>query len=546
MKSIIEVKNEETILTNNSKNTLKSNKSKASASTYKSKQDNCIFVNKVIICIFGIYYGISFFFDLPTMYFVKDVLESPPGSYSQISAITLIPWSFKPVFGFISDYFPIFGYKRKSYLILNSLILIFTWLMFILHNNSILESIILLLIINICLCFTCVVCDAVVVETTKEMISNSLGIDSESKDKEEFEIETKKIISMYVLMKNIGFIINSFMKTFFIEYFDQRKVFYLCAGFPVIILVCSFFMYEKFELIAIKKSRRKTLNSGTASKNVLINIKENVSNDKIDNTVCKEKNVKSNDEEFWSFICRKEIIIPLSFIIYYCSMPGFDDPMFYFMTTKLKFSAKTLGLIYFFSNVFSLLAIFLYQVFLMRRSYSFIIVTTSTISFVFTYLSYMVVTRENLKWGISDIYCCLFSSSFNVLLAEIVSLPLYSLACILCPPNLEASVYSIFASACNFGTLISNIETSYLTNYYGITNDNFEYLPNLITLSNIFSLTPILFILLIDNKYFEPPSKESIENNIMMIEKYENIDEVNKDSIDKNENQNVDNKLLNT
>ena len=44
MKSIIEVKNEETILSNNSKNTLKSNRSKGSVTSNKSKQDNCIFV----------------------------------------------------------------------------------------------------------------------------------------------------------------------------------------------------------------------------------------------------------------------------------------------------------------------------------------------------------------------------------------------------------------------------------------------------------------------------------------------------------------------
>src|SRR5258708_28137803 len=36
-------------------------------------------------------------------------------------AILNFPWIIKPVFGLVSDFIPLFGYRRKSYLILSSI-----------------------------------------------------------------------------------------------------------------------------------------------------------------------------------------------------------------------------------------------------------------------------------------------------------------------------------------------------------------------------------------------------------------------------------------
>ncbi len=38
-----------------------------------------------------------------------------------------LSWFIKPLWGFISDNYPIFGFKRKSYLIIFSIIQIFCW-----------------------------------------------------------------------------------------------------------------------------------------------------------------------------------------------------------------------------------------------------------------------------------------------------------------------------------------------------------------------------------------------------------------------------------
>lgn len=67
----------------------------------------------------GIVYG-----GLPsTIYgFFLGYLNVPAYVYASASVITTLPWSFKFIFGIMNDCLPIFGYKRKSYMILGWII----------------------------------------------------------------------------------------------------------------------------------------------------------------------------------------------------------------------------------------------------------------------------------------------------------------------------------------------------------------------------------------------------------------------------------------
>jgi MFS family permease len=55
------------------------------------------------------------------VYLVKN-LNAEPSVQVTMSILQIIPWSFKLVFGFISDAFPLFGQKRKPYLVIGIII----------------------------------------------------------------------------------------------------------------------------------------------------------------------------------------------------------------------------------------------------------------------------------------------------------------------------------------------------------------------------------------------------------------------------------------
>jgi hypothetical protein len=71
--------------------------------------------------IFGTTYtvqGSSSLSDIPTLYFIKFVLEMGDAGGQLFQSLKSIGWLVKPLWGFISDRFPIFGYRRRSWFIL--------------------------------------------------------------------------------------------------------------------------------------------------------------------------------------------------------------------------------------------------------------------------------------------------------------------------------------------------------------------------------------------------------------------------------------------
>ncbi|KAG8098517.1 hypothetical protein GUJ93_ZPchr0013g37529 [Zizania palustris] len=61
------------------------------------------------------------------VYFVQGVLGLSRLATAVISGLSALPWLVKPLYGFISDSIPLFGYRRRSYLILSGLLGALSW-----------------------------------------------------------------------------------------------------------------------------------------------------------------------------------------------------------------------------------------------------------------------------------------------------------------------------------------------------------------------------------------------------------------------------------
>jgi hypothetical protein len=71
--------------------------------------------------------GILGIASLAKTFYLKDTLHLGPAEMQLISSITILPWVIKPLYGFLSDTYPLFGYKRRSYLILSGLVGSASW-----------------------------------------------------------------------------------------------------------------------------------------------------------------------------------------------------------------------------------------------------------------------------------------------------------------------------------------------------------------------------------------------------------------------------------
>jgi hypothetical protein len=72
-------------------------------------------------------------------------------------SLVSVPWIIKPLWGYISDSFPIFGYRRKSYLIFFGFLQCCCWLTLSLGIRNAVVGVIILVSIQVAVAFNNVI-----------------------------------------------------------------------------------------------------------------------------------------------------------------------------------------------------------------------------------------------------------------------------------------------------------------------------------------------------------------------------------------------------
>ena len=369
--------------------------------------------------------------------------------------------------GLLTDLKPIFGLRRKYYIFLNGILIILGWIFLIILKPNLLISSLCLFIISFGKSFSSVLGEAIVVELSllkKKINYNEENIKNEILKKTEYD--AKDFISMFFLIRTFGYLISSYLQGKIIEIFSLKTIFLITSLIGFLIIISGFLLIEK--KIEIKENEYKIIN------------------------------------DLIIFIQKKNIYIPLLFMIIFGCSPSYSQPLFYFITNKLKFTPSDLGIISMFSTLFSLIGIFIYKKYLKNIKIKKMLLIGSIILIFLSFTTYILVKRINLIFKINDFIFLLFGNCIMSLIGDLVAMPILSLSAILCPKNLEGTVYSLFMSANNFGYSLGNLFGSFLTDFYMVTHDNFDNLGKLILTSNLLSFFIIPVILIINDEYFSP------------------------------------------
>src|SRR5256886_5476860 len=101
---------------------------------------------------------------------LKETLGLAPAQVATFGTFVLVPWLIKPVYGLISDAFPLFGRRRKSYFLLTSALATLTGLALWFHGEPTYRSLAIgLFVVGLGIAFTDVLTDAMMVENGKPL-----------------------------------------------------------------------------------------------------------------------------------------------------------------------------------------------------------------------------------------------------------------------------------------------------------------------------------------------------------------------------------------
>ena len=199
-----------------------------------SKYNNFYFYRNITsFLLLTLFLGLNVIPELAINYLFKNELKIQPSQLTRLLTISRIPWVIKPVFGIITDFYPIFGYKRKYYLLFCGIIFCVVWLILgFLKINSFL-TVICLFISNLTCCFSTVLAQATMIEIGSKMDKNE---DEEIKEEKN---QTNILITYNTIISNFGILIGSYLKGELIQIFNIRIVFIIISCLSLLPIISA-------------------------------------------------------------------------------------------------------------------------------------------------------------------------------------------------------------------------------------------------------------------------------------------------------------------
>ena len=173
--------------------------------------------------------GIGGLSNLAVSYFYKDTLGVEPATLSMVMSMTAIPWTIKPLYGFMSDGWPIFGYRRKPYMIIAGAMASLSWFCMAVLVNDVWFGFTVMFFGSMGVAVTNVIAEGMLVEKSRGQTQ-----------------EFASHLQAYVYgAQAIGGIIAAYFGGFLLSYLADRHVFMLCCLFPLTLIFVAFALDEE-------------------------------------------------------------------------------------------------------------------------------------------------------------------------------------------------------------------------------------------------------------------------------------------------------------
>lgn len=410
-----------------------------------------------IIAIMTIYFveGALGLARLAQTFLLKDEMHMGPAEMSALTGAFALPWTIKPLYGFLSDGFPLFGYRRRSYLIICGLLGAFTYIALGTNFGGVLPddwnlpaTLGFLFLSSACIAFSDVVADGLVVQLTRESTDPKVA---------------GGLQSLCWGSAATGGLLSAYFSGSLLEVMTPRHVFGITAVLPFLVTLIAFSINEK----PVTKAAGGDGDTGGVQKQI---------------------------DDLWSAIKEPSIWRPALFIFLWQSTPTSDGAFLYFLTNDLGMGPEFLGRVRLISAAASLLGVWGYQQYLRTVSIKDILFWSSIASFPLGMSSLLLITHANRSLGIPDGAFVFGDDVALAILGQIAFLPTLVLAARICPPGVEAVLFATLMSIFNGASTVGTELGAVLTSWVGVTEDNFDNLGLLTVICNLTSLYPLIFI----------------------------------------------------
>ncbi|KAI9998649.1 hypothetical protein PInf_003231 [Phytophthora infestans] len=392
--------------------------------------------------------GFTSFSALAVNYFFKDNLQLQPAESQSLLTFMMVPWGIKPLYGIISDSLPLFGYHRKSYMMLCSTVGAIATLTLAVPDliTTPVGAVLVLMLNSLSTAVIDVVIDARVVEMSR--LDPKYGAN---------DLQSVSWISMAV-----GGVLGSFLSGPATHNLGVRGVFCFAAIGPLTILIFSTLMHEAKTTVSKRHWK-------TSAKRQLRQLKGAIGTPVI--WMC----------ALWVFLSG-------------AISPGYSQVFFYFSTDVLQFTPEFLGTVSAFGFIFLMVGTMLYNACFKDMSFRRIFFIAQLSLAAVSLLDVVLVTRTNLDVGIPDKAFVLGDAVIADVISRLKTMPVMVLCAKLCPKGIEGTLFALLMSISNFSRSVSEFWGALVCTWLGIAKDEYDMLWLAIILRSVLKVVPIFFL----------------------------------------------------
>ncbi|KAL3671258.1 hypothetical protein V7S43_003190 [Phytophthora oleae] len=405
----------------------------------------------VLITVVYIVQGFSSFTALAVNYFFKDQLGLQPTESQLLQMIVKVPWRVKPIYGILSDCLPLFGYHRKSYMMLCSVLQTAATLMMAVPDlvTTPAIAVLMLMLQSLSVAVIDVVIDARVVEISR--------LDPEN--------GANDLQSLSWIATSLGGMLGAFLSGPATDHLGVRGTFFAAALGPITTFMFSLFMEESRSTL----SKRDFVSS--ASKQL---------------------------RQLKTAICTPVVwMCALWVFISHAISPAYTQILFFFSTDVLHFTPEFLGTVSAIGFIFLMTGTMLYNTFFTNVSFRKIFLVAQLCLALVSLVDVVLVTRSNLKVGIPDKAFVLGDHVVADVIGRLKTMPIMVLCAKLCPRGIEGTLFALLMSISNVSYSVSEFWGAFVCDWMGITKDEYEMLWLAIVLRSALKVVPIFFLFLI-------------------------------------------------
>ncbi|MGB3295172.1 MAG: folate/biopterin family MFS transporter [Phormidesmis sp.] len=377
---------------------------------------------------------------LAVSFFLKDDIALSPAEVSALMGIAALPWTIKPVFGFLSDGLPIFRYRRRPYLVISGILGAIAWLSMATLVHTPIAATAAILLSSLSVAISDVIVDSLVVERVRE----------------EGQAEAGTLQSLAWGASAVGGLMTAYLGGILLEHTSTQVIFEITASFPLVVSAAAWLISE--------------------------------------DPVSEQSNLQVVAEQvrlLKGAISQKAIWMPALFLFLWQATPTADSAFFFFSTNELGFEPEFLGRVRLVTNLASLIGIWVFQRFLKEVSFRKIFGWSTVISAVLGMTTLLLVTHANRAIGIGDQWFSLGDSLILTVAGQIAFMPVLVLSARLCPPGVEATLFALLMSVVNLSGLFSHELGALLTHWLQVTETDFSNLWVLVLITNLSTLLPL-------------------------------------------------------